>query len=182
MTVAAPRTPVRRRRAPGASQPALAALLGLAAPLGLVALTACGPQAGQVEVGTSTPTSTIAVEQRSVFDLVAGQCFDTPEDGQGLFEVTVVPCDVAHDQEVFALVPLEDRSWPGLEAVEEESQRRCAEEFTAWVGVAPEDSRLTFSSFVPSEGSWTAGDRQVLCTLELDSGGRLLGSQAGSGE
>ncbi|WP_431860140.1 septum formation family protein [Micrococcus terreus] len=146
-----------------------------------LALTGCGPSAGHEEVGASTPSPSVSAEQMSIFQLSPGQCFDRPAEGDGLFRVSVVPCEVAHDQEMYAVLQLDHPSWPGAEAVQTEATDRCAGEFVAFTGATADESRLGFVSFVPSEGSWSEGDRQVLCALELDSGGRLLGSQAGRG-
>ncbi len=146
------------------------------AALGLT-LAACGPSAGHEEVGTSTPSPTITTHQLSIFQLSPGQCFDRPEPEDGLHRVTVVPCEVAHDQEMYALLQLDHPQWPGEDAVQREAADRCAGEFLAYTDSTADESRLGFTSFIPSEGSWAEGDRQVLCALKLDSGGRLLGSQ-----
>lgn len=143
----------------------------------LLGLTACGPSAGHEVVGASTPSSTIDAGQATIFQLSPGQCFDRPAAGDDLFRVNVVPCEVAHDQEMYAVLQLDHPSFPGEGAVQDEATARCAGEFLAFTGTTAEESRLTFSSFVPSEGSWAEGDRQVLCALELDSGGRMIGSQ-----
>lgn len=146
-----------------------------------LALTGCGPSAGHEEVGASTPSPSVSAEQMSIFQLSPGQCFDRPAEGDGLFRVSVVPCEVAHDQEMYAVLQLDHPSWPGEDVVQREATERCAGEFLAYTGATADESRLGFSSFVPSEGSWSEGDRQVQCALELDSGGRLLGPQAGKG-
>lgn len=157
--------------------------LALVFPMAALALTltACGPSAGHEEVGTSTPSVGVSAQEMSIFQLSPGQCFDRPEAGDGLYRVSVIPCEVAHDQEMYALFQLDRPSWPGEDAVQREATERCAAEFLAYTGATADESRLSFSSFVPSEGSWSEGDRQVQCALELDSGGRLLGPQAAQG-
>jgi hypothetical protein len=146
-----------------------------------VALTGCGaPGPAEEVVGASTPTPAVSAVETSVFQLSPGQCYDRPAT-DGLYAVGVLPCTVAHDLEAYALFQLEEPSWPGADRVHAVADAGCREEFTAFTGADPGDSRLGYTMYTPSEGSWAEGDRQVLCALQLNSGGRLFGSQAGRG-
>ena len=165
-----------------ASLSARRSALSTTAVLGLVlTVTACGGPGGAEEVvGTSTPMPAVSAVETSIFQLSPGQCFDRPS-AEGLYEVSVVPCEVAHDLQMYALFQLEEPSWPGDDRVQELSDVGCRAEFSAFTGTAPERSDLGYTMYTPSSGSWAEGDRQVLCALQLNSGGRLIGYQAGRG-
>lgn len=164
--------PARARRAPVVPTAALA----LAA-----VLAGCGgPGPTEELVGTSTPTPAVSAQPTSVFDLAPGQCYDRPG-AADLYAVQVLPCTVAHDLEVYAVFQLAEPSWPGAGPVHDLADAGCRTQFEAFTGAAPEDSDLGYTMFTPSEGSWSEGDRQVLCSLQRNSGGRLIGSQAGRG-
>jgi hypothetical protein len=146
-----------------------------------VLVTGCGgPGATEEVVGTSTPTPAVSAVETSIFQLSPGQCYDRPA-ADDLYAVEVVPCTVAHDLEAYALFQLDEPSWPGEDRVHELADAGCRDEFTAFTGAAPEDSDLGYTMYTPSSGSWAEGDRQVLCALQLNSGGRLIGSQASRG-
>jgi Septum formation len=141
--------------------------------------TGCGgPGATEEIVGTSTPTPAVSAEETSIFQLSSGQCYDRPA-SDDLYAVEVVPCSVAHDLEAYALFQLEEPTWPGDDRVHDLADAGCRTEFSVFTGAAPEDSDLGYTMYTPSSGSWSEGDRQVLCALQLNSGGRLIGSQAG---
>ncbi|REE04844.1 septum formation family protein [Citricoccus nitrophenolicus] len=174
--------PSRRTPAPAAVVPLRRVLQGTTAALGLaLALAGCGGPGGNEElVGTSTPSAAVTAEATSIFQLAPGQCFDRPAE-DGLYEVAVVPCEVAHDLQMYALFQLDEPTWPGAEAVHALADAGCREQFAAFTGADPAESDLGYTMYTPSEGSWSEGDRQVQCALQLNSGGRMIGSQTASG-
>lgn len=142
-------------------------------------LTACGgPGTGEETVGASTPTPAVPAENTSIFQLSPGQCYDRPEE-DGLYEVAVVPCEVAHDLQMYALFQLDEPAWPGADTVHELADAGCRQQFLAFTGATPEESEFGYTMYTPSEGSWSEGDRQVQCALQLNSGGRMVGPQSG---
>jgi Septum formation len=143
-----------------------------------VVLTGCSaPEEHEEWVGASAPSPAVPALETSIFQLAPGQCFDRPAPDE-LYEVQVVPCSVAHDLEVYALFQLEEPSWPGETAVHRLADGGCREQFVSLTGTEPAESELGYTMYIPSEGSWSEGDRQVQCALQLNSGGRLIGSQA----
>ncbi|VXB86471.1 septum formation family protein [Citricoccus sp. K5] len=153
------------------------ALITTAALTLLLAVTGCGgPGDNEEVVGTSTPTPAISASATSIFQLSPGQCFDRPA-AEGLYEVAVVPCEVSHDLEMYALFQLDEPSWPGGDRVHELADAGCREQFAVFTGSQAADSDLGYTMYTPSEGSWSEGDRQVQCALQLNSGGRMIGSQ-----
>jgi hypothetical protein len=126
----------------------------------------------------------------SVYELRTGDCFNggervAEETGQErtVEEVTAVPCDQAHDNEVFAVIdhPAKpDAPFPGEEAVNKVAQDGCLERFEPYVGRPYDGSDLQVAVIAPGEESWKKeGDRAIACILYGD--GRLRGSQKASG-
>lgn len=146
--------------------------------LALAALLAgCGGPGGTEEVvGTSPPSPAVTAEATSIFQLSPGQCFDRPA-AEGLYEVAVVPCEVSHDLEMYALFQLDDPAWPGEDLVHQQADQGCREQFVSLTGTEPAQSDVGYTMYTPSEGSWSEGDRQVQCALQLNSGGRMIGSR-----
>lgn len=101
-----------------------------------------------------------------VFALEVGDCFDDPEGPiEQVADVPIVGCEHPHDNEVYAIVELEDGGFPGDTAVAEQAQDGCIERFEAYVGVPYRDSELFATWLFPTEASWQEGDREVVCVL-----------------
>jgi len=104
-------------------------------------------------------------EEVSVFRVREGDCFDDPE-GEEVREVEVIPCDEPHDNEVYALVELDDDDdFPGEDQVAEEAQELCFEAFEDYVGIPYEESVFLSLQLTPSEEGWADGDREAVCVL-----------------
>jgi hypothetical protein len=70
---------------------------------------------------------------------------------------------------------LPDGDFPGEEAVVEQADESCTAEFESFVGLPYEESALYLSYLTPSEETWPAGDREVLCTV-YDPAGDTTGT------
>lgn len=127
----------------------------------LASLVGCAFIEGYVAVPKTTP-SAAGEDRRDPYDLAVGECFNDP--GLQYTWVEPVPCDSAHDFEVFFDFDLAGDEYPGSESVLEASDERCGAAFTDFVGVAPEDSAIQFSYYKPGVGAWLADDlRTVIC-------------------
>src|SRR5690606_33810847 len=126
----------------------------------------------------------------SVFDAQVGSCFVAPKEvAAELSDLSQVPCDVEHQQELYAKVayrfpegaPTDTvDSYPGNAALDTFAQGACAESFTAYVGIAYPDSGLWMTYLLPSARSWQQGnDRSVLCFVTT-TGDPLTNSVKGS--
>lgn len=115
----------------------------------------------------------------SAFDLDVGNCFNQPDSGSAVGEVTLVDCDEPHDFEVFHLVDAEDGEFPGESAVNEFADVACAAAFEGYVGRDYQSSALYISYLYPTASTWQEGDREVVCLLRMDNG-QLTGSMRGS--
>lgn len=116
----------------------------------------------------------------NVFSVAAGDCFDDPEPGVNeISELPLVDCEEPHDNEVYAVVDLDDGDFPGDDAALRDAQDVCLDAFEPYVGASYATSELLATWIVPTEGSWSDGDRAVVCVLFGD--GRLEGSMQDSG-
>lgn len=126
----------------------------------------------------------------SVFDATIGSCFVAPEKVSAeLSNLSKVPCEVAHQQELYAKVAYQlpegaptdtADSYPGNATLDTFAQGACAEAFTAYVGIAYPDSGLWMTYLLPSARSWQQGeDRSVLCFVTT-TGDPLTNSVKGS--
>jgi Septum formation len=107
-----------------------------------------------------------------------GDCFAGTEGSEPTATLSVVPCTVPHDREVFDRFDLEGDHYPGEEAVIQAAARACLDAFAGYVGLPYLDqSALTAFPIVPSRRTWEdRGDRTVLCVL-AGAGAALVGSQ-----
>lgn len=116
----------------------------------------------------------------NVFELAVGDCFDRNTDGGEISEVPIVECSEPHDSEVFHTFELSDDEFPGEDALLERAEEECVPAFEEYVGVDYAHSQLDIFPITPTEGSWSRGDREVVCALyDLDQG-QLEGSMEGS--
>jgi hypothetical protein len=124
------------------------------------------------------PAAVEAVDTEFV-DLAAGDCFvsdDLPEES---FSVPVIPCDVEHQSEIFAVTELPDGEYAGDDATWQLADDYCLGQFEDYVGTTYEESELIYWPFYPSKDNWVWGDHTVQCVLEPYEG-RVTGSLQGS--
>ncbi|MFT6803797.1 MAG: hypothetical protein ACJA2H_000807 [Nitriliruptoraceae bacterium] len=113
----------------------------------------------------------------AVRDVTPGQCFDdTGLYGDVAEGPRVFSCSQPHDNEVFGLVELvgDRHSSAVLGAYD-----ACTPLFTSWVGIAPVDSVMYFSTLDPTLDEFAAGARSSACYLFGFE--PSTGSAAGSG-
>lgn len=134
-----------------------------AAGLGALALlsTACS---------SSGPPGSVSL---SVFKLHAGVCLTAPKSvTQQIANVTAVPCERPHTQEVYAVVAYngpgaqDSSNYPGDAPLTQFANGTCAQHYRGYVGVDYQDSKYFFTYLLPSPRSWTQGhDRDVICVV-----------------
>ena len=115
-----------------------------------------------------------------VLTLEVGTCFDDPESFEEVTDVPQVECAEPHDNEVIALRQLDDASFPGDEAVAARADALCVAAFDDYIGVPYESSQYEFGWLVPTEGSWSSGDREVICFLYDPTFAKITGSVRGT--
>lgn len=122
-------------------------------------------------VDTASPEAT---EDGTVspFELEIGDCFNVEEDADSdvdeLVKVELIDCEEEHLFEVFEFVnhPAgDDDEYPGDEAIRDFAFEECELEFEDYVGVSYDDSTYYIAYLWPSDESWEAGDREIVCTV-----------------
>ena len=122
-------------------------------------------------------------EETSVFDLEVGDCFSASEDE--LETVVVVSCDAAHVFEVYHVFDHEaggDDAYPGDDEILQYADTECQVPFEDFVGLDYQSSQWYITSVTPSQETWDQGDREIVCTLNLEDRTDVTGSAEGSAE
>ena len=110
----------------------------------------------------------------NAFDLETGQCFNEP-DSEEVLNVEIVACSDPHDLEVYRTAELPDQSFDPA-AIDNASFEICLDGFDGFVGTPYADSELDIYYLIPSEQSWSEGDREVVCAVYDLSGAQLTGT------
>lgn len=102
-----------------------------------------------------------------VFSIQVGDCLDYAALGSGeINTVPVVPCAEPHDGEVYAEMSLPDGDYPGDDAVGEQADTFCYDQFATFVGIPWDDSSLDYSPLTPTADSWEGfDDRLIQCVV-----------------
>ncbi|MEI5527796.1 DUF4190 domain-containing protein [Streptomyces brasiliscabiei] len=116
----------------------------------------------------------------TTFSVARGECFDSRSGSlEGYaYDVDIVPCEGAHDAEVFAGFTMPDGAFPGDDAVTGTADDRCyalSETYVKDTWALPAD--VDVYHFTPTRESWRYGDREVTCMFgSVDPEGSLTGS------
>jgi len=125
------------------------------------------------------PPSTVRGRRAHLDDVRPGRCFNLlNKQAESIDTVRVVPCRQAHDEEVFALVRLPDRPYPGDDRVYDLAEKACEAHLHAYTGKTADDlpDNVFSGAYPPTREAWVAGSRSATCTLTELSGGQLTGS------
>jgi hypothetical protein len=120
-----------------------------------------------------------------VLAIQLGDCIQLPGDmtteAIEIVSVEGVPCEQAHDGQVYAELELPgDGPFPGQTAVEEQARFSCMAEWPVGVGTVYEDDvARDFTTFHPVAEGWAVGDRGVQCILTNADGSPMVGDQLG---
>ncbi|MGH8924150.1 MAG: DUF4328 domain-containing protein [Acidimicrobiia bacterium] len=99
-------------------------------------------------------------------EFVTGDCFNELEDG---FEF--ISCSEPHYAEAYRVTDHPDQAfYPGDSRMADWAEPFCYRHFERYTGIAYQDSPLEFGYLYPTEGSWNAGDREVVCFVFSLSG------------
>lgn len=129
--------------------------------------------------GGGGPTNPGDGETVDVFTLKVGDCLNDGGVEGEVSETLKVACTEPHDSEAYASIIVGDGDYPGEDAILAQAEDDCTAEFDSFVGLAYEESTLSFSYYFPTEASWAGGDREILCLL-VDPAGKVTGSLEGS--
>lgn len=145
------------------------------------------PSAGASTDAVSQPSSgasgSAQGEEVSVFDLEEGDCFSAG--GEQVENVIVVDCEEPHIFEVYAVLEHEaadDEEYPGGEEIQAYADEECEGRFEDFIGTDYESSQWFITSISPTQETWAGGDREVLCTVNLEDRSEVTSSAEGSKE
>lgn len=135
-------------------------------------------------------SSLFGVSEQDVADmqLATGQCIEHLGDLAGVDDgeegsVGVLPtidCGEPHEAEVYYAA--DTASTEFSDALLDEADGTCYDEFASFVGLTYDESRLSLFSLYPSPDTWDAGDRQIACLVTGDEGETFTGTLAGAAE
>jgi hypothetical protein len=111
------------------------------------------------------------------YSVQLGQCTGPISVGEE-DRLTVLDCATEHYWEAFAQTALDAEKYPGNAKVTEEAGVFCEAAFADFVGVKVNKSNYSLTFLQPTEETWEAGDRDVLC-LAGSAGGQVTGSLEG---
>jgi Septum formation/Protein of unknown function (DUF2510) len=119
---------------------------------------------------TSTDT-TAGSETTDVFAIGVGDCLtdETSTEGE-VSEVPTVPCDQPHTYEVYHSYIIDSDEMPDSTEMDSIVQEQCLAAFETFIGRPYEQSIYVFQSLTPTQESWDAGDRELLCLVFNPSG------------
>ena len=110
-------------------------------------------------------------------DLEIGDCANVEPD------FTIVDCTDSHEVEAYSQYKIPNvqfKEYPGEVSLTKVANRQCEKAFIGYVGRDWRESDLQISYVYPSEGSWSSGDRTIICVAGLDDQ-RTTGTIANSG-
>ena len=144
---------------------------------------------GCSETQQEQAVQTLGLDEKDVFSLKTGTCFNEPSTADlsssktdFISEVPVRDCDKPHTYEVFHVYDLpETAELPSQEAVEENVYTNCEDAFSQYVSIAYDDSRLVMSFFSPTAETWATGDREIACFLYDPQVEQVSSTQRGAG-
>lgn len=115
-------------------------------------------------------------EEAVAAELEVGECFDYYGERFISAAVDVYDCDVFHDAEVVAIVPIEGPH-PGMPVLKQQARDECLAAFADYTGETWEQSPLDYLYFLPSSSEFDeAANRRIVCAAQGTSDEYLEGS------
>ena len=127
----------------------------------------------------STGTDTGTEEGDDVFSIEVGDCLNDADVSEEVSTVPIVECSEPHDSEAYDAGDLDDGDFPGDDAIGQAAELLCGPSFESFIGLGYEASAYDYSYYFPTEESWAAGDREVLCVAFADDASKITGSLKG---
>lgn len=109
-----------------------------------------------------------------------GPCYDLEVEAGLVIGWVEVSCDGPRDVEAFFWADFRDEPFPGDEYLAGAAADTCEEAFALYVGTTVGQSRYAVDWLVPSQATWTGGDREAVCLVVSGTGSPLIGTVKGS--
>lgn len=106
-------------------------------------------------------------------EIRAGDCVNIPDPGGSddinTFELKGVPCSEPHNAEAAALIPIEGDSFPGTDAIDDQTARECETEALSYLSEAPKTGLQPYR-LIPTESIWDDdnGHRAICFVTQAD--------------
>lgn len=123
----------------------------------LVALAVSGCAGG-------APTQSSRPSEPPLAGLSVGDCTARLDSGQTL-SVPTIDCSKPHNWEVAGLVPVEDQTYPGKDALRSLASQKCPTIFRDYLGVNTAASPYTLTYLAPSEVHWSDPENHTVVCL-----------------
>jgi Domain of unknown function (DUF4190)/Septum formation len=115
--------------------------------------------------GPSVPPGAASV---SVFTLRTGECFDNPTGASSVTYVSVMPCSLPHNAQIFATFNLHGGSnfdFPGQGTVQQLATNGCNARINVGLDKPKLTNRMSIRFIFPTLTSWLTGHRTVACMI-----------------
>jgi hypothetical protein len=121
---------------------------------------------GGAPAPVASPSAAPTFAPTGLIDLKIGDCLDQKRLEDGITSTEpLVACDSKHDLEVFASLTFDGTAYPSVEELVSFGTKKCAAEFTKFVGLDFGISAFDFQYYYPTESSWANGDRGIDCVI-----------------
>jgi hypothetical protein len=104
-----------------------------------------------------------------VFSFVVGDCITGLGAAGEVESATGVPCTDPHEFEVYSETFLTDSSETLPTDIEAKADEYCYGQFSSFVGLDYESSKLDFTYIYPTEESWAGGDKEITCMITAEN-------------
>jgi hypothetical protein len=104
----------------------------------------------------------------NVFDLRTGQCFHNPSAGETLFGVTyvsVLPCTVPHNAQVFVQFRAAGTGYPGHTGLKQQADRGCRARLRGNIDHSKITGGMGLRFLFPQQASWGKGEHTITCFI-----------------
>lgn len=141
-------------------------------------LSGCSISLGQEAARDADTQEVTEAGDADVFEVRVGDCFDD-QSGNEISEIPAVPCAEPHDNEAYYVFDMADGEFSDAD-VTAAADETCLAEFEGFIGKAYDESEADWFPITPTEGSWSNGDREIVCAAYV-YGEKLTGTLKGSG-
>jgi hypothetical protein len=124
------------------------------------------------ETPTTTEVPLTAGKQQSFYAPAVGDCFDKRKlDPKKTDEIVLaLDCKLPHSYEVFGVVDVPGKDFPGDPALKDLGKEGCPKQFKAYVGTPYETSIYEMGYYTPTGTTWGEGIRHTVGCYLFDGG------------
>jgi hypothetical protein len=130
---------------------------------------------GCAESLPGAPTGTV-----DAYSVTIGDCTGPISSGVA-DRLELIDCAAEHNWEAFAATKLDPEKYPGNPALTRTAGEYCEAAFADFVGAKINKSKYDLTFLLPTDDTWAAGDREVVC-LAGSASKQLTGSLEGIGK